>query len=288
MSDDILLQTIVELKELLDKYEIPLIIGGGMGIYLRRLCLIEDRQTKYDKIVDLRTTSDVDIFLSADLIINSKKILFIRDAIGDLGYNPVVKYFQFSKEKEYNGIKKEVKIDLLACPPSIENLNKVKIKECRIRPKDISNIHAYLTEEAKGLAKGLIMINLKELFPGRKIKSNNLFVPSRFNYIILKLNAFNDRKDDIKSDYGRHHAYDIFACVTDMTEEDWRNAKEHFANDKNESYMTKTIEIQKNLFSTDENLGIIRIKENVSYKNNIKHFDKYIPEFINDLKELFK
>jgi uncharacterized protein YueI len=72
-----------------------------MGIYLRRICLIEDLQIKYDKIVDLRTTSDVDLFLSADLIINSEKIILVRNAIRDLGYKPVVKYFQFSKEKEF-------------------------------------------------------------------------------------------------------------------------------------------------------------------------------------------
>ena len=61
-------------------------------------------------------------------------------------------------------------------------------------------------------------------------------IPAAFNFLILKLHAFEDRKEDVESDLGRHHAYDIFATIIRVTEQNWKNAKEHFAPHKDRPY----------------------------------------------------
>ena len=285
--NNILLDILAELKEQLDRYNIPLIIGGGMGIYIRRLFLKEERQTRYPTTTTLRSTTDIDVFFTGELIVDLDKITQIRDVLIKLHYEPVVPYFQFYKEVKLQGAPSKVKIDLLASPPSDSDKKKVKIKEMRIKPKDAENIHAYLTNEALGISIGLVPINLKNSYPDRKIKNTNLYVPSRYNYIILKLHAFQDRKDDDRVDSGRHHAYDIFTNVIDMTENDWKNAAEHFELEKEKKYINNSISICNNFFIREDGLGIIRIKENLDYQSRREIFDLYMPHFISDMKELF-
>lgn len=119
-------------------------------------------------------------------------------------------------------------------------------------------------------------------------KISNIFIPSGFNYIILKLHAYRDRVEDESVDLGRHHKYDIFGVIKDMDRSDWKNAAAHFEAEKESDYINSSIDIINEFFSTPKSLGIIRLQENQLFIKYSLEFPAYLPEFIYDLKSLFR
>lgn len=184
-----------------------------------------------------------------------------------------------------NYTKREVLIDILSAPPDENKTENISIKKPRIKHIDVKNFHAYLVNEALGINYNPIKVD--ELSKTSNESVNNLYIISSFNYIILKLHAFADRKEDATVDFGRHHAYDIFATICDMDEADWENAKNHFNDERNKNYIQESILIIRTYFSSTTGLGIIRLKENELYKKYKVEFDNYIEFFIEDLKTLF-
>ena len=185
------------------------------------------------------------------------------------------------------GQKRTVKIDLLAAPPQGADKSKVKVSRPRIKPKGVEDIHAYLTEEAEGIELGKIAVDASLLEPALKLKNQILYIPAAFNFLVLKLHAFEDRKEDAESDLGRHHAYDIFATVVRMAEKDWQNAKEHFAAHKDRPYMKRAAAIREKNFNNPTALGLLRLRENESYRSNREVYDRHLQPFIQDLTTLF-
>jgi hypothetical protein len=92
----------------------------------------------------------------------------------------------------------------------------------------------------------------------------------------------------VSVDFGQHHAYDIFATVIDMDQADWENAEHHLSLNQTAEYFQSSQDIITKFFSNKDNLGIIRLRENKLYQRDKDVYDKYIPDFINDLKDLFK
>jgi len=286
-ENDHLISALIELANLLEKQSIPLIIGGGLSLYLRSFLHQKIRSPRYPKRVVQRSTKDIDIFLTSDLIVDSEKIEILRDALASLDYKPKTKYFQFTKDISLGNSAREVTIDILSAPPRDEDALKTKISKPRIKLVEVYNFHAYLVNEAKGINFGPIAIESVDVSSiGTKI--SNIFIPSGFNYIILKLHAFRDRFEDESVDLGRHHAYDIFSIVTDMDKSDWDNAAAHIIAEKESDYIQSSIGIINKFFCTPTSLGIIRLQENQIFRNNNSEFSSYIPEFISDLKSLFE
>ncbi|MBU2493329.1 MAG: hypothetical protein KJ571_11945 [Bacteroidetes bacterium] len=288
LENDHLISALKELANQLRKHDIPLIVGGGLSLYIRTFLDKKGRSPRYPRRVVQRSTKDIDIFLTSDLIVDSEKITTLRDSLEHLGYKPKPNalYFQFIKEVKINDSTREIEIDILSQPPQDKDLQKTKIRNFRINPINIDNFHARLANEAKGINFGQLPVeSFSETSGGEKI--SNIFVPSSFNYIILKLHAFRDRKDDESVDLGRHHAYDIFAIVTDMDKNDWDNAVEHFNDEKESDYIKSSIEIVTEFFSSPTSLGILRLQENQLFKKYDSEFSKYLTDFISDIKSLF-
>lgn len=284
--NDSLIAPLIELAKELEKSNVPLILGGGLSLYLRTVLLNKKHSPRFPKRIVQRSTKDIDIFLTSDLIADAEKVSLIRNALNSLGYKPVTKYFQFSKNISAGG-NREIVIDILSAPPSDKDIEKIKTKGIRIKPEGIENFHAYLVKEAKDINLGLIKVNdFSNLNHSADI--SNLFILSSFNYIILKLHAFRDRVNDESVDFGQHHAYDIFATVIDMDKIDWENAEHHLAANKDEEYIKSSQDIITKFFSEVEQLGIIRLQENKLYQRDKIEYTKYLSDFIKDLKELFK
>jgi hypothetical protein len=161
--------------------------------------------------------------------------------------------------------------------------SKFKIKRPRIGNVDVEKFHGYLVDEAIDIEFGMIPVKNVAGVP-----VDNVYLPSSFNYIILKLHAFRDRITDETVDLGRHHAFDIFSAVIDIDKSDWENAQTHYEMKAGALYIESAREIITRYFSTSISLGIIRIKENELYKRYHHEFDPYINEFIADLLHLFK
>lgn len=285
-ANDSMISPLIELARELGKFDIPLILGGGLSLYLRTVLLKKKYSSRFPKRILQRSTKDIDIFLTSDLIADSTKVGHIRDSLNSLGYKPVTNYFQFSKSKTAAD-NKDILIDILSAPASDKDLDKVIAKGIRIKPEGIEKFHAYLVKEAKDINLGLIPLNdFSNLI--HNVSISNLFILSSFNYIILKLHAFRDRLNDESVDYGQHHAYDIFATVIDMDQTDWENAEHHLSANPTAEYIISSRNIIAKFFTAKDDLGIIRLRENKLYQREKYEYDNYIQYFISDLKDLFK
>ena len=211
----------------------------------------------------------------------------IREALDDLGYDVKTPNFQFKKTVDASG--RELEIDLLTAPPREEHAEQVKQSGIRARPRDSPEIHGRIAEEAQSIDRDAIPIDLSDPATAHDVDlpDPTIYIPSSFNYLILKLHAFADRKDDEGSDLGRHHAMDIFTTVTDMSEADWESAQQHFDEERDEPYLQEAIAIQRRHFSNEHNLGILRIRENQTYRRHNQEFDDYLPDVTDDLNDLF-
>ena len=289
-DQDPLLYSLIELVQELDVDNIPVILGGGMSLYLR-LKFIMPKVHRYPFDVQIRSTNDLDLFLTSRLIADFKKVEELKQVLARLGYQALAeaKNFQFAKTILLFGQRRTVKIDLLTAPPEEKDKSKVEIKKPRIKPKGIEGIHAYLTQEALGLEIGKQPVDTEKLSKSLRLKHQVLFIPSAYNYLILKLHAFEDRKnrEDNMSDFGRHHAFDIFATVTRMGEDDWKIAREHLALHENEEYLKRAVIIRNENFSQLTDLGFLRLQENASYQSHQKEYKPYLQDVIKDLRDLF-
>ena len=52
-------------------------------------------------------------------------------------------------------------------------------------------------------------------------------------------------------------------------------------------YLRRAIEIRKAHFSNTNDLGVIRVRENESYRRNRQYLDPYLINFVRDLNDLF-
>lgn len=280
--NDVLLEHLLELERELQKHDIQIIVGGGLSLYLRQTYRPAS-SPRYPINVETRSTDDIDLFLSSEIIVNRDKVEGIKSSLKKLNYQvvPEAKNFQFSKKVTLLGQDRTVKVDILSAPPKAKDLQEVEIHKPRIKPKGISDFHAYLTQEAFGIEMGVMEI---------MVEGQKFHIPSAYNYLILKLNAFEDRKErnDAASDYGRYHAYDIFATVTRMDEEDWKEAKTHFLAHQEQDYLKKTCQIQQSCFAKISDIGLIRLQENIHYQNRKSEFDPYLDPFIQDMNDLFR
>lgn len=284
-ENDLLISSLIELTKELERYSIPLIVGCGLSLYLRTVIFKKKYSSRYPKRVLQRSTKDIDIFLSSDLIVDPIKIGIIRDTLNSLGYKPVTKYFQFSKEYP-SFLNRNILIDILSAPPSTKEENKITIKGVRIKPIGIEEFHAYLVKEAKDISLGLIPVNDLSNFH-KDTQISNLYIPSSFNYLILKLHAFRDRVEDASVEFGQHHAYDIFATITNMDHSDWENAEYHLNQSRNLEHIKSSQSIISTFFSEKNRKGILRLQENKLYQRYKTEYDSYLSDFIADLKTLF-
>jgi len=287
-DNDPLVHHLAELAKELDTENIPIILGGGMGLYLRQKFLSR-QAARYPFDLLARSTEDLDIFLSSGLIADAGKIDALRHTIDRLGYQvvPNARNFQFKKTVLLYGQGRTIKIDLLAAPPREEDMVLVSVKKPRIKPrKCVTDIHAYLTEESAGIEFGKLVIEPELLDPSLRLKNRILFLPSAFNLLILKFHAFEDRKNEEESYFGRHHAWDIFATAVRMNEADWAAAKEHLGLHAARQYIKKAAGIRKADFSSRSGLGLLRLRENDAYKQERELYDKYLDSFIADLAAL--
>lgn len=80
----------LDLLRVLDSSGIPLMIGGGFGLYLKRLHLERTgERTLFSILPAIRLTNDIDLFLRAEVLSDLARTREVADAIRRLGYTPV-------------------------------------------------------------------------------------------------------------------------------------------------------------------------------------------------------
>ena len=267
----------------LQKDDIKLILGGGYGLVLRTEYVRRTQAaTRFEEIPEARSTNDLDLFLSAEIITSAEKIEKIRDALETLKFEPVAPFFQFQLNVACEGRDLPVKIDLLAALPETEaERSLVKINKPRIRPKKARNIHGYLTEEAVTLEENLQPIDISEADEPML----EVYLPHPFSYLVMKLFALRDRLEDEEKDFGAYHAFDIYRVVGMMTENEWNQAAQLSGRYRAAPKIKEAAGIAAALFASLESVGVLRVRQHA------RAVDVSIPPenlvaLIEDLREL--
>jgi len=125
MSDGqpILKTSLLDLLHELRDQPMPLILGGGYGLFLKQVHLLKSLQAATSSVTliadklwpDPRATEDLDILLTTEVVIDAARMRPIRAALDRLGYAaiPGAEYMQFAKPLGGNRI---AKVDLLTGP----------------------------------------------------------------------------------------------------------------------------------------------------------------------------
>ena len=203
--------------------DVPLVVGGGYGLLLRQRHLVESGAQTLRRVPPARSTEDLDVFLSAELIADTGRVVALRDALAALRYEGVegALYYQFEREVDYRGQRRTVKVDLLAPLPDDDNARAgLKYDGRRVRPRDVRGIHAHTSPEALTVAEHPLAVEL-----GGDGGPVTVYVPHPYTYLVLKLHAYRDRREDADADFGRHHAFDLYRTLAMATEPEWESAQ---------------------------------------------------------------
>lgn len=280
METDPLRIELIRIARDLQDHGIRLIVGGGYGLFLRTQQIPD---TDYEKLrfketPIARSTEDIDIFLTADIITSVEKTENVRDAILNAGFEPVTKHFQFEKEIRLGPTPVKVKIDLLAAPVPESDQIKLKLNSLpRVKPKGATGVHAYLTEEAVTIDEGLTSIDISVGATPLEV-----FIPHSFSYLILKLFAFRDRKDDPQK--GPYHAVDLYRTVGMMTEREWEETLALAARYRDDPKVQEAATIVSNYFSGQESEGVMHIRR---YLRSTGASEENVSRLIGDFKVIF-
>ena len=284
MNDDPLLNQLRQFAEKLAERNIRFIIGGGYGLLLKanhiqRLGV----RTRLEQIPSARSTGDIDVFFTTEVITDKTNMDAIRQSLDELGYSPVpgAEFYQFFREVDIAGVPRNLKFDFLAAPVLGEEAKKVKADVRRIRPRGTAErpLHAHTTPEALTIEEHLISVNI-----GEADKPIEVFLPHPFSYTLLKLFALRDQIDNEAKEFGRHHAFDIYTTWAMMTEEEFVQAEDLRQRYADVGVMPEAIEIAQSLFADENAKGVIRLKEHAQIERvELVEFG----EFIKDIRTLF-
>ncbi|TVP55376.1 MAG: hypothetical protein EA351_10875 [Gemmatimonadales bacterium] len=280
---DILRTELGRLATTLEPHGLPLIIGGGYGLLLRQEHLELSEIQTVRGIPEARSTNDLDIFLSVEILTDARKMDALRDVLHASGYLSVkgAEHYQFQKHVVYRGSQQRVKLDLLAPPPrEPELLEKVKVDVRRIRNREAKGIHAHSAPEAFSIGEGVMVLELEGEGEFR------VLIPHPYSFLLLKLYAYRDRRDDPAKEFGRYHAFDLYRIVAMMTEEEYETAegfRDRFAGDE---IVEEARRIVAELFADIDSRGALAILEHAR-TGGATIRDADLTGFLEDLRIFF-
>jgi hypothetical protein len=182
MNGDPLSDQLRQFANKLAEKNISLVIGGGYGLLLKAKHIQRTgARTRLEQIPIARSTGDIDVFLTTEVIVDKNKMAAIRQALDELGYSPVpgAEYYQFFREIEIGGVPRNLKFDFLAAPVLGDEAQKVKADVRRIRPRGPTDtpMHAHTTREAVTIEEHLISVDI-----GEADQPIEVFLPHPFSY----------------------------------------------------------------------------------------------------------
>jgi hypothetical protein len=232
---------------------------------------------------EARSTNDLDLFLRPELLIDSKKLKPLAEAISRLGYQvvPGAEKYQFVKPGPGGSEVGSVKIDILTGPQSRFKGTRVKADARRVRPNPSVGIHAHPVNETPTLEEGLLPLTLSGKLSSDEPWQAEVFVPHPYTFLMMKLFAFRDRFADAEKEFGRYHALDLYSILATTTETEWRRAIEIRDQKGDDPYIVEAGRLVSAYFSHVNSLGMIRLRESGYYRAELQ-----LDEFISALKDL--
>ena len=288
MSDDqpILRTSLLDLLYELRDDNIPLILGGGYGLFLKQVHLQNTLDAPTLIAGELwpvpRATEDLDILLRTEVVIDAARMGPIREALDRLNYVAVTgaEYMQFVKQL---GGSRFVKVDLLTGPlGTFEDDSRVKVDDRRVRPRPSVKLHAHRTDEALGFQEDTVAIPVQGLLSSGAPYEAMVYVPSAFTLLLMKLHAFRDRCQDEEKDLGRHHALDLYRIVAMMTEHEFDHTHQRVLSQRDHDVVVEAARIVAEHFGSAEAMGSLRLRGHALWDNEMA-----LDEFLSALREFF-
>ena len=265
--EDLLQASLLDLLYELEGTDIRLILGGGYGLYQKRLHAIKAQQAGARLVITpvppARSTNDLDLFLRTEIIADATQAKQLRDALDRLGYTVIekAKFYQFVRPIAIGNITYEVKVDFLTKRPDITLYPTLRVDSRRVRLKQSLELHAHTTDEAAAIEEMPLEITLTGMRTNGEIYTASLSVPHAYPFLMMKLFAFRDQKDNPEKEFGREHAFDIFTLVSILTEDEFETAKALAIQYASLPVATEAAAIVSSLFSEPSALGLLRLQE---------------------------
>ncbi len=280
MSDLDLFNTFIDLHEKLSDRGISIILGGGLGLYLKQLYLMEN---PVRTLIDAsgwpqpRSTSDIDIFFPLEVLVSLDDMKAVRSIIDEMHFEPIAgnEYWRFNLPKN------EVKIDLLTGPIVDAVKDQLKSDARRARPKGDLQLHAHPVPEALDLSDRLEQVGLVGLTSAKKQYPSTVSIPSPFTYLMMKVTAFGDLLGNEDKNLGRHHALDVYRIVAMMSEEQFVETKSQFKLHSSSPHVERVRGLVTDCFASEQSIGILRMREHAFWGDNMR-----LPDFMGALTEI--
>ncbi|MGH9463681.1 MAG: hypothetical protein ACRD1X_20965 [Vicinamibacteria bacterium] len=286
MPDDALRPVLLDFLYELREKDIPLMIGGGYGLFLKREHLARSSYTRTllppKEWAQARATNDIDLLLRPEILVAPRHMAALRETLDRLAFEPVegAEYYQFEKTL---GPGRAVRFDFLTGPSSqFANRQDLRMDSRRIRPRQSVGLHAHPLEEAIAYDKEATTVPVTGLRSNGDAYSAEILVPQAFTYMLMKLFAFRDRKDDPDKDMARHHALDLYRVAAMMTDVEYEMVRRLAMENREDGVAREASRIAADFFSSSTALGVLRIREHPLYSD-----DMDIEEVLRLLAELF-
>jgi len=276
---------LLDLLSELRKHDLPLTIGGGFGLYLKREQVEQSgERTLLDYLPQPRATNDLDLFIPVDILVDLERMKLLAEVIDHLGYEVVdeAKYMQWKKETLVRGVPQEIKLDLLVGPLGVSR-QKLHVRAPRVRPRGTIRLHAHAVEEAVHIDEEPFEATISGMRSSGDVAKAKVFIPHPFPYMMMKLFAFCDRKEDDRKDLGRHHALDLYHIVGMMIENEYQRTMELGQRYGANKQTGKAREIVRECFSNLTDIGLLRLREHTLFREEFQ-----LAEFIDVLAEVFR
>lgn len=259
---DLLGAELQRLADALAPHDVPVIIGGGYGLLLRQQHALASGARTLLPIPDSRSTNDLDVFLTVELVADAEKMAALGRTLDELGFEVIdsAKYYQFARVVAYRGGEQSLKVDLLAPPPrpgtALRQMVRVDARRVRPRARDgaAPPVHAHTTPEAFTISEHTLTLPLGQ-------GGTDVLVPHPYTFLLLKLFAYRDRREDPSKDFGQYHAYDLYRIVAMMTEVDYEQAQELRDRYADDEVVVEACGIVSALFSGADSEGALALLE---------------------------
>jgi hypothetical protein len=213
-----------DLLTALDGQDIPLILVGGFGLFLRRQYVLESGERRLlEYLPNARATEDFDVVMRLQVLANLGKMTILRQTLNRMGYQFVkgAEKYQFFKPDSSSTTARNVKIDLLARKPG-EGDPELHHDSRRVQPiAKNSPLHARTTSEAIAVEDGLLLLTLEDTHSDGSAATGTVFLPHTYALYLMKLFALSDehnsKKGPGRENYAQKHASDLFTLTALLT-----------------------------------------------------------------------
>jgi hypothetical protein len=152
----------------------------------------------------------------------------------------------------------------------VQDLNTIKADRRRASPVAATRpkLHAHPTDGALSLTEAPAVLEVPGKLSSGQAFAGKVMIPDPFNYLLMKLTAYRDRRDDPDKDLGRHHALDVFRIVAMLTEPEYDRVHTNLQAFTNDAQVRSCVALVRSDFASDTARGVLAMREHQLWQNN--------------------